>query len=62
MKYQAISKIKLVLPSDAQTSNPVQTRKIEIAHMGSTTYQLDKWNYQVFINIKKYKIEFKMRK
>ena len=27
MKYQAISKIKLVWPWDAQTSNPVQTKK-----------------------------------
>ena len=33
-----------------------------MAHMGPTPYQFDKWNCQVFINIKKYKIMFKKRK
>ena len=30
--------------------------------MGPTPYQVDKWNCQTFINIKKYEIVFKIRK
>ena len=30
--------------------------------MGPNPYQFDKWNCQVFINIKKYKIVLKIRK
>ena len=33
-----------------------------MAHTGPTPYQFDKWNSQVFIKIKKYKIVFKIRK
>ena len=33
-----------------------------MAHTGPTPCQLDKWNCQVFINIKKYEIVFKIRK
>ena len=29
--------------------------------MGPTPYQFNKWNWQVFINIKKYKIVFEIR-
>ena len=47
---------------NAQTSNPVQTKEIEMAKIGPTPCQFDKWNCQVFINIKKYKIVFKIRK
>ena len=31
-------------------------------HTGPTLYQSDKWNCQVFINSKNYKIVFKIRK
>ena len=48
---------------NAQTSNPVQTKEMEVAYMEPTPFaKLDKWNCQLLINIKKYKIVFKIRK
>ena len=35
---------------------------MEMDQTGPTPYEFDKWNCQVFINIKKYKIVFKIRK
>ena len=39
-----------------------ETKETELADTGSTLDQFNKWNSQVFINIKKYKIVFKIRK
>ena len=67
---QTESKMKVTgrISSDcgnAQTSNPVQTKKTtketEMAYTESTSYQFHKRNCQMFINIKKYKIMFKIK-
>ena len=37
-------------------------QKKQIANMEPTPCQFDKWNCQVFINVKKYKVMFKIKK
>ena len=40
----------------------IQCKEKEMAHTGPTPCQFNTWNRQVFNNVKKYKILFKIRK
>ena len=48
--------------SNIQRQVPHLKKETGMTHTWATSYQFEKWNFQIFINIKKYKIVFKIRK